>query len=97
MTKWSSEEKQTIIIFGLLLIIVIIVGSTFITVLCEEADSACREIGFEDYTFRMGMKYCKDNLGNLHYVEHECDWFGFNCRAREIFVGDVRVISERGN
>ncbi len=92
-----KESTQITIILILTAIVAFTLFFSYMVYTIEQEDKACKRIGFEEYIFRMGMQYCKDSMGNLHYVDQECDFFGSNCKAREIFVGDVRVISEGGN
>ena len=93
----KDEKKQLVIITSILLVIVIVIAIYSFSYWAEEEHKACRELGFEEFTYKMGFRYCKDNLGNFHYIGLVCNSFGSDCKAKEISVGNVRVISERGN
>ncbi len=80
------------ILMGSIMVIIIIIGVFVFGYINDQQDNSCKEIGFESYEFIMGMQYCEDSLGNLHYIDLECDFFMTNCKTREISVGDVRTV-----
>ena len=57
---------------------------------------ACEKLGFEDYEYKSDFQTCEDNKGNLYFIKTECDMFlgiwSKSCEAKEISVGDVRVL-----
>ena len=59
-------------------------------------NNACKELGFIDFkSWETGV--CEDSEGNLHYVKLDCKFPLFTkCIAKEISVGDVRVVKSLG-
>ncbi len=92
-----NNDTKFLIIGIAIIVFLVSIGLFVENHITEKQDNSCKEIGFESYTSRVGMKYCKDSKGNLHYVDQECDFFMTNCKTRKISVGDVRTVSERGN
>ncbi len=77
----------------LLILLVLIVGNIIAQIIHIEAEenNACQELGFEKSIYNQ-MQYCEDSEGNLHYVKMECKpWYWYQCTAKSITVGDVRV------
>ncbi len=80
------------IIILILLVSTIVLGIVEFAHIVNEENSACQELGFESYQFVGNMRYCEDIEGNLHYIKLECkDWYWYDCTAKLISVGDVRV------
>ncbi len=78
-----------LLIFLVLIIINLVVQLIHIE---KEEDKACQELGFERDIYILGMNYCEDTQGNLHYIKMECkSWYWPECTAKTISVGDVRV------
>ena len=88
-----DKQKQILIICSISIVILIIMGAIGFKYISDQEDKACKKLGFEEYKFNVGMKYCRDKSGNLHYVEHECDFFMTDCQAKLISVGNVRTIT----
>ena len=35
-------------------------------------DNKCKELGYDKYSSKNGLKFCEDKLGNLQTVNHDC-------------------------
>ena len=58
-------------------------------------DDACENLNFRESYQSDIFDFCKDYQGNFYYVNFDCEGFWFNkeCTAKEISVGDVRVVA----
>jgi len=53
---------------------------------------ACKDLGFKRVYYAESFDFCKSYNGDLHYVEfYGCNFWGNNCKARLIKVGEVEV------
>ena len=96
-------EDKYIIGLGIgLIILTLVVGITAIRyvdrITTEKDNEACQKLGYEEFKksgYRgQGFDFCKDSVGNYHYVEmiFPKGWFSFEVEVTEISVGDVRVL-----
>ena len=75
--------------FWIFIAIVLTILFVFLTISDYYKDKACNELGFENDRKISFIDYCEDKEGNLHYVKFDCTLF--ECTAKQISVGDVRV------
>lgn len=75
--------------FWIFIAIVLAILFVFLSISDYYKDKACKELGFENDRKILSMDYCEDKEGNLHYVKFDCTLF--ECTAKQISVGDVRV------
>lgn len=75
---------EMIIGFLLILAVGMAVFGLWTTNLSE--DNACKNIGFEESNYKMGMKYCEDLEGNLYSIKMDCNWWGLDCKAKQIEI-----------
>ena len=91
------NKKGDLVWFGIILFVVsmsmLIAASAYNT---KEYNSACKNLGFEKYEHKEDFDFCEDFNSNLHYIKMECQekftFFYTDCIAKEISVGDVRVL-----
>ncbi len=87
--------------YGGLIFIIIFLGLMIFGIITyfnqEEAiRKSCEDMGME-YYYSNGQAYCIDNNGEAHYAKIDCEGIiNFECNARLISIGNLRVISERG-
>ena len=49
-------------------------------------DNSCKNIGFEEATYKSGLNYCEDLEGNLYSIKMDCNRWGLNCKAKQIEI-----------
>ena len=99
--KGEIDGFQIILIIMVLFFTLIVLPFTIYDVHLkdESRDEACKDLGFKEYQYKQSMRYCEDYYGNLHYIKMECPDLMLltkeECKAKEISVGDVRVLEGR--
>ncbi len=96
----DTGTKAGIICVTILLCLLILfcVGTYSDTEKRDILDQKCQDLGYSEYTFKMGFKFCEDEIGSLHYIDYECyykieflELFPKDCDLNKITVGEVEV------
>jgi hypothetical protein len=75
---------KSIMVFILILAIVMAISSMWGYQVSK--DNACKDIGFEESTYKGGIEYCEDLEGNLYSIKMDCNWWGLDCKAKQIEI-----------
>ncbi len=90
--KKATLEFKLVIIFLILFfgfLFYLIIDTAFLD---SARKDGCKEIGFKRNTDYMEIPSCEDKQGNIHFVKFDCKvmrWFGDECSAKKIKVGEV--------
>lgn len=82
----------------ILLIVIVIMGVYQANKLVDLKGEACVSLGYEEYHYKNGFRFCSDTNGNLYYVTYDIGYTGLkdfivdHVNMSEISVGNVRVL-----
>ena len=75
----------------------------FISIICGIAilmdyqiNEGCKELGFKGYHSTENFRFCVDEEDNLHYINIDMNGLFKKATIKEISVGDVRVLKDKG-
>ena len=99
MNKKGQIDMEIVFYLGILLFIIVgsLLALDYISKTGTKAkNEACQELGYDEFKSGYGSRgfdFCKDDKGNLHYVETTFPkgWSSFYVEVREISIGNVRV------
>ncbi len=90
----KMNKKGDIGFIFIIIALLFLVSYLLIFKYVDAEGKACKELGFEDNVYWNEAQACKDQDGNIHFVQMDCnDSFPFpwkyNCEAKLIKVGEV--------